>query len=199
MEPEIHQIFSFPEFVAEVPEAVSVRSDACLVDKIFLMACALRCGTLPCTLRKVEKNRDLLTRPILTQLKSMGYEEDDEGNLFKIKDVSDGITQALEIRRSPVGGVTPWGVAFYPYGSRFYEAEQDLFQAIERAWAKLEALSKSIFIQVDFLKDTYKVPALALKSSVVHYEDAINFVAHNGSFARDMVNCFGVLHPVMLG
>ena len=199
MEPVTHSSQAVPEPLLEVPEFVSVRSDACLVDQVFLMACALRCGTLPCTLKKVEKNRDLLTRPIIAQLKSLGYEEDEEGNLFKIKEASDGITQALEIRRSEVGGVTPWGVAFYPYGSGFFDAEKDLLLAIEQAQVKLEALSKSIFIQVDFLKDTYKVPALALKESVIHYEDAISFVTQNRAFARDIVNYFGILHPVMVG
>lgn len=186
-----------PRVIGDFPQTVSVNSEESLVDKIFIIASALRCRTLPCTLKKIDKNRDLLTRPLIAHLKENGYEEDDSGNLFKLIDTKDGIQKVAIIMRLPVGSVAPWGVAFFPSGSGYEEAEKDLRVAVDGAYDKVIALSKSIFIQVDFLKEQLKIPALALHDSVIHYEDAIDFVRLNRPLAKEIVGNFGILHPVM--
>lgn len=188
-----------PKIEGKFPQTVSISSDDSLIDRLFMISCALRCKTLPCTLKKIEKNRDLLTRPVIANLKGNGYEEDDEGNLFKLLKTDDGIQKVAGIMRLPLGSVAPWGAAFFPTGSGFNEAMNDLEVAVESSLQKVLNLGKIIFIQVDFLKDDLIIPSMLLHTSVIHYQDAIDFVNLNRSIALEITNNFGILHPVMLG
>lgn len=182
-----------------IQEKISVRSPAVLIDELFIIASALRCRSLPCTMRKVEKNPDLLTRQTVAMLKSLGYEEDEfgltEGSLFRIlPHADDGIMKVAQVIRLPDGAKSPWGGVFAPTGSGFEEAASDLIEAINYAEAKVEALTKALYIQVEFLRfDPKLMPILQIiHDSIIHYDDAKNLVTLNPEFASEMVQLFGV-------
>lgn len=194
-----HQSFEIENSYPSIQEDISIRSPSILVDQLFIIASALRCRSLPCTLNKIEKNPDLLTRQTTSMLKSMGYEEDDygltKGSLYKIlPNDGDGIMKVAQIIRLPDGAKSPWGGVFAPTGSGMDVATDDLINAMSYAEAKVIALTKALYIQVEFLRDnaSLKPFLLILHDSIVHYEDAKHMVYENPEFSKELVQVFGI-------
>lgn len=194
-----HEAFEVDYSYPAIQEDISIRSPSILVDQLFIIASALRCRSLPCTLKKIEKNPDLLTRQTTSMLKSLGYEEDDfgltQGSLFKIlPHDGDGLMKVAQIIRLPDGAKSPWGGVFAPTGSGMEVATDDLIRAMSHAEAKVIALTKSLYIQVEFIRDNPSIkPILViLHDSIVHYEDAKHLVYENHEFAQELVQIFGI-------
>ena len=182
-----------------IQDTVSIRSSDAIIDQLFLIACALRCRSLPCTLRKIEKNPDLLTRHTTAYLKGLGYEDDDcgltQGSLFRVlPHESDGLMKVAQIIRLPDGAQSPWGGVYAPTGSGYVAAQEDLCQAVDVARNKVSALAKALYVQVEFLRDNPKIgmEAQLIHDTIIHYEDAKDFVSLNPKLAHEMIQIFNV-------